>query len=63
MTEGCWPPLAKCLQDDEGATAVEYAIMASAIAAVIVAVVLALGVQVTALFQGAAKALGALIGS
>lgn len=63
MTRMFSPLLLKCLQDDEGATAVEYAIMASAIAAVIVVVVLALGVQVTALFQGAATALGALTGS
>ena len=44
----------KFLFDEEGATAVEYAIMASAIAAVIVAVVLAVGTKVNSLF-GAAK--------
>lgn len=36
---------------DEGATAIEYAIMASLIAAVIVVAVWLLGIQVTGLFQ------------
>jgi Flp pilus assembly pilin Flp len=36
---------------DEGATAVEYAILASLIAAVIVAIVLALGLQLPPIFQ------------
>jgi len=47
---------------DEGATSAEYAIMAAAIAAVIVLVVAALGIQVSGLFQGAATALSALVG-
>ncbi len=37
--------------DERGATAAEYAIVASLIAAVIVAAVTALGVNVTALFD------------
>lgn len=36
---------------DEGATAVEYAILASLIAAVIVAAVVALGLQLPPIFQ------------
>ncbi len=36
---------------EEGATAVEYAIMASAIAAVIIVVVYAIGVKTDLLFQ------------
>lgn len=43
--------LMKFLKDEKGATAVEYAIMASLIAAVIVAIVATLGQQVSALFQ------------
>ena len=38
---------------EEGATAVEYAIMASAIAAVIVAIVLAIGTKTSTLFNTA----------
>jgi Flp pilus assembly pilin Flp len=38
---------------DEGATAVEYAILASLIAAVIVAAVIAMGVQLPPMFQSA----------
>lgn len=44
------PPHAR-FTDDRGATAVEYAIMASLIAAVIVITVAALGVNVTDLFD------------
>lgn len=44
--------IAKALQrDDQGATAVEYALMAAAIAAAIVAIVFVLGVQVRGLFE------------
>ncbi len=39
------------LHDDQGATAVEYALMAAAIAAVIVVIVFALGGQVSGLFD------------
>lgn len=39
--------------DEEGATAVEYAIMAAAIAGVIVTIVVALGVNVQGLFETA----------
>ncbi len=39
------------LAEDEGATAVEYGIMVAAIAAVIVAVVFAIGVKVDAAFD------------
>jgi pilus assembly protein Flp/PilA len=39
-------------RDDEGATAIEYALMAAAIAAVIIAVVLVLGTKVSGLFAG-----------
>ncbi len=38
------------LKEDRGATAIEYAIMASLVAAVIVAVVMSLGDQVVLLF-------------
>jgi Flp pilus assembly pilin Flp len=37
-------------RDEQGATAVEYAILAACIAAVIVTIVIALGVQVLGLF-------------
>ena len=47
----------KILFDEEGATAVEYAIMASAIAAVIVAVVLSIGIKVNSLFEAAKDAM------
>ena len=40
----------KFLNDEEGATAVEYAIMASAIAAAIVAIVFTIGIKVDNLF-------------
>ncbi len=40
------------LGSDEGATAIEYAILVSAIAAVIVAIVYAIGVQNYLLFNG-----------
>lgn len=40
------------LYDEEGATAVEYSIMASAIAAVIVAIVFAIGIKVGNQFGG-----------
>lgn len=44
--------IAKALRGDErGATAVEYALMAAAVAAVIVAIVFALGGQVSSLFD------------
>lgn len=39
------------IAQDDGATAVEYAIMASLIAGVVVATVIILGQQVLALFQ------------
>ncbi len=38
--------------DSDGTTAVEYAIMAAAIAGIIVAIVLALGIKVNGLFDG-----------
>ena len=45
--------VAKALQrDDQGATAVEYALMAAAVAGVIVVIVFALGGQVSGLFDG-----------
>jgi pilus assembly protein Flp/PilA len=40
-------------RDDRGATAVEYALMAAAIAAAIVAIVFVLGGQVSSLFESA----------
>ena len=43
--------LIKFFKDEEGATAVEYAIMVSLIAAVIFAIVATLGQQISALFQ------------
>jgi len=45
------------LQDEKGATAVEYGIMVALIAAVIIAVVTALGVEVQAAFQSVVDAL------
>ena len=42
------------LHVEEGATAVEYAIMASAIAAVIAAIVFSLGLKVSTLFNSCA---------
>lgn len=48
--------ITKALQrDDQGATAVEYALMVAAIAAAIVATVLVLGVQVSGLFENASN--------
>jgi Flp pilus assembly pilin Flp len=38
-------------RDHEGATAVEYAIMAAAIAGAVIAVVLVLGIKVSGLFE------------
>ncbi|HEX9014626.1 MAG TPA: Flp family type IVb pilin [Chloroflexota bacterium] len=38
-------------RDREGATAVEYALMAAAIAGIIVAIVLVLGIKVSGLFD------------
>ena len=45
------------LQDEKGATAVEYGIMVALIAAVIIAVVTALGIEVQAAFQSVVDAL------
>ncbi len=45
------------LQDEKGATAVEYGIMVALIAAVIIAVVTALGLEVQAAFQSVVDAL------
>jgi pilus assembly protein Flp/PilA len=47
------PHLQERLGDQEGATAAEYAIMASLIAVVIIGAVLALGLTVTGLFDNA----------
>jgi Flp pilus assembly pilin Flp len=47
------PPPRRLWPDDRGATAVEYALMASAIAGVIVVIVFTLGTQVADLFQRA----------
>ena len=46
------------MQDERGATAVEYAIISSLIAAVIVVVVAALGTGVQHLFQQVVDAIG-----
>lgn len=43
--------LAARLEDEEGATAVEYGLMVAAIAAVIVALVFTLGTQIQTAFQ------------
>jgi pilus assembly protein Flp/PilA len=43
MTRGIYMKISDFLKDEEGATAVEYAIMAAAIAAVIIAVVYSIG--------------------
>ncbi len=44
------------LKDDEGASSVEYSILAAAIAAVIVTAAIAMGVKVQACFQAARSA-------
>lgn len=44
------------IRDERGATAAEYALMASLIAVVIITAVTAVGVSVTALFQRAVDA-------
>lgn len=46
------------MQDERGATAVEYAIISSLIAAVVVVVVAALGTGVQHLFQDVLDAIG-----
>jgi pilus assembly protein Flp/PilA len=43
------------LKDQTGATAVEYAIMVSLVAALVIAVVTTLGSQVSSLFQSATQ--------
>jgi Flp pilus assembly pilin Flp len=48
------------LGDDEGATAVEYAIMVSLIAVVIIVAVTALGINLKASFDCSAENIGAL---
>lgn len=50
-------PLLRFLTDESGSTASEYAIMASLIAGVIVAVVTQLGLSVNGLFEQARDAL------
>ena len=45
------------LQNEEGATAVEYGIMVALIAVVIIVVVTAIGVNLTAIFQQVVTAL------
>jgi len=47
------------LRDDEGATAIEYGLMAAAIALGIVALVFVLGDRIEAAFQGVDDELGA----
>jgi len=43
--------IAKFLQDNSGATAIEYGLIASGIAVAIIAVVLSVGTKLTATFQ------------
>jgi pilus assembly protein Flp/PilA len=45
------------VRDDGGATAIEYAMIASGIAAVIVAVVMTMGTSVQGMYQSVANAL------
>jgi pilus assembly protein Flp/PilA len=45
------------VRDDDGATAIEYAMIASGIAAVIVAVVMTMGTSVQGMYQSVANAL------
>lgn len=45
--------LARFLQEDDGATVVEYAILASLISIAAIAIILLVGDEVLALFQGA----------
>ena len=47
---------------ERGATAVEYGIMVAAIAAVIITIVITLGGQVNAAFEGVSTALAGLVG-
>ncbi|MEM9108387.1 MAG: Flp family type IVb pilin [Pseudomonadota bacterium] len=46
--------LKNCLRDERGATAIEYGLIASLIAAVIIAAVTLLGADLQATFQGLA---------
>ncbi len=48
-----WQRLVALCKDEEGPTAIEYALLAAAIAGVIVGVVLALGKKVNNLFEDA----------
>lgn len=52
-----WNVARKFVQDDRGATAIEYALIASGIALAIVAVVQALGTQLNATFSSVSTAL------
>lgn len=45
------PSLSALVRDDRGATAVEYALILAAIAAVIILVVVAMGIKVKDLFE------------
>jgi pilus assembly protein Flp/PilA len=57
MLHPCTWLMHRLTADERGATAVEYALMAAFIAAVIVTVVTTLGTEVQAMFQKAADAL------
>ncbi len=50
------------IRDEEGATAVEYAIMVAAIAAVVVGIVISIGTKSNTAFSKADTALGTLPG-
>jgi pilus assembly protein Flp/PilA len=51
------------IRDEEGATAVEYGLMAALIAAVIIAAVTAVGTSLSELFDGIATSLDTAAGS
>jgi pilus assembly protein Flp/PilA len=51
------PPLARFLCDDSGATAIEYAMIASGIAVAIAATVVSLGSNVQGLYSNVASAM------
>jgi pilus assembly protein Flp/PilA len=57
MSHPCTWLIRRLTAEERGATAVEYALMAAFVAAVIVTVVTTLGTEVQAMFQKAADAL------
>lgn len=56
-----WNSLKKFVRDEEGATAVEYALIAALIAVAIIATVTGLGDQLVAIFQRIADTLSGAV--